>query len=108
MSSLMGLLTMARRAGKVKMGMDMTKDAVKNGEAKAVLVADDVSEKSLKEVKYVCKRYGGVEIYSMGLSMEEIGYDLGKKVGIVALCDKGFAKKISTMLNIIENDSEIG
>lgn len=108
MNNLMGLLTMARRAGKVQMGMDMTKDAVKNGVAKAVLVANDVSEKSLKEVKYVCKRYGDVKIYSMELSMDEVGYDLGKKVGIVALCDKGFAKKISTLLKMIENDTEIG
>lgn len=108
MNNLMGLLTMARRAGKVQMGMDMTKDAVKNGVAKAVLVANDVSEKSLKEVKYVCERYGDVKIYSMELSMDEVGYDLGKKVGIVALCDKGFAKKISTLLKMIENDTEIG
>ncbi len=101
MNGIMGLLTMARRAGKVKMGMDMTKDAVKNGEAKAVLVASDLSEKSLKEVKYVCQKDKVVKIYSTGLSMEQIGYELGKKVGIIALCDKGFAKKISTVLEEI-------
>lgn len=98
MNSAMGLITMARRAGKIKMGMDMTKDAVKNGEAKAVLVAEDLSEKSLKEVKFVCESAKGVKIYSLGLKMDEVGYDLGKKVGIIAVCDMGFAKKLSTIL----------
>lgn len=106
MNAVMGLVTMARRAGKLKMGMDMMKDACENGEAKAVVTATDISEKSLKEVKFVCKKHG-VKIYSADMSMQDIGYDLGKRVGIMAVCDKGFAKKLSTLLTEIENDTQL-
>lgn len=105
MNKLMGILTMCRRAGKLQMGMDMTKDACANGVAKGVLVASDVSEKSLKEVKFVCKKYNDLPIYSMDMTMEEVGFELGKKIGIAAVCDKGFMKKISTILKELENDA---
>ncbi|MBE6837589.1 MAG: 50S ribosomal protein L7 [Ruminococcus sp.] len=106
MSDIMGTVTMCRRAGKLQMGMDMTKDACANGVAKGVLVATDISEKSLKEVKFVCKKYN-TPIYSLGISMEEVGFKLGKKIGIAAVCDKGFMKKIGSVLEEVENDTEI-
>lgn len=102
----MGTVTMCRRAGRLRMGMDMTKDACAAGEAKAVLVAEDVSAKTLKEVKFVCAKYG-VKLYAMGIPMDEIGFELGKRVGILAVCDDGFAKKTGRILETIENDTEI-
>lgn len=107
MSDIMGTVTMCRRAGKLQMGMDMTKDACANGVAKGVLVATDISEKSLKEVKFVCKKYNNVPIYSLGMTMDEVGFKLGKKIGIATVCDKGFMKKIGSLLSEIENDTEI-
>lgn len=107
MSSVMGLLTMCRRAGRLKMGMDMAKDGCASGEAKSVLVADDISEKSLKEIKFVCKKYGSLPVYRLGMTMEEVGFGLGKKIGIAAVCDKGFSDKIGSMLERVKNDTEI-
>ena len=49
-----GLLGICRKAGKLKLGMDMTKGACESGEAKAVFTASDISQKSLKEVKFSC------------------------------------------------------
>ena len=105
MSSVMGILTMCRRAGKLRMGMDMAKDGCASGEAKCVLVADDISEKSLKEIRFVCAKYENIPVYSLGMTMDEVGIGLGKKIGIAAVCDKGFFKKIGSMLERIENDN---
>lgn len=107
MSNVMGILTMCRRAGKLRLGMDMAKDGAKTGEAKAMLVATDISEKTLKEIRFVCAKYNNLPIYSMGMTMNEVGFSLGKTIGVAAVCDKGFAEKISTMLEKVENNTEI-
>lgn len=103
MNNKMGLLTMCRKAGKLRLGMDMTKTSCKNGEAAAVFVASDFSAKSLKEVKFVCSREN-VPLYSLGITMEEIWYDLGKKVGVMTITDGGFASSCAKGLEQIEID----
>ncbi len=91
MKSKMGLITMCRKAGKLQIGMDMVKEACRNGSASGVFIADDLSSKSLKEIKFVCSRYG-VNLYGLGLSMDEIWADLGKRAGIMAVTDSGLCK----------------
>jgi ribosomal protein L7Ae-like RNA K-turn-binding protein len=101
--SKIGLISMCRRAGKLVMGMDMVKDACAAGTAKAVFAAKDFSPKSLKEVKFSCARYG-IEIYSLDMTMDEIGDGLGKRTGVVAMTDAGFAKSCKKGLVQIEID----
>lgn len=103
MNKIMGLLTMARRASKLALGMDMTKDACKSGEAKCVCVANDISNKSLKEVKFFCS-LDNVPLYSLAMTMDEVGEQLGKKVGIIAVLDSGFYKKTKTLIEEISLD----
>lgn len=104
-SNKMGLITMCRKAGKLQMGMDMVKDACRNGTADGVFIASDFSEKSLKEIKYVCYNEG-VPIYSLGISMDEIWNDLGKRVGVMAISDKGFFKSCIKNLEQIDIDPD--
>ena len=101
-----GLLSICRRAGKLVMGMDMVKSACHEGKAYGVYVASDLSEKSLKEVMYVCFR-NNVKLYTLGLSMEEICDGIGKKTGIIAICDGGFNKKAASMLQQLEIDKTL-
>lgn len=103
MNNKMGLVTMCRKAGKLSLGMDMVKDACRNGTAFTVFAADDLSAKSLKEVKFVCSKYN-VKLYSIGLSMDEIWNDLGKRTGVMAILDSGFAKSCAKGLCEISTD----
>ncbi|WP_295152156.1 ribosomal L7Ae/L30e/S12e/Gadd45 family protein [uncultured Ruminococcus sp.] len=86
-----GLLSMCRKAGKLVMGMDMVKDACAAGTARAVFIADDLSAKSQKEVRYNCARYD-VKMYKLGVTMDDIAYGVGKRTGVLAITDAGFAK----------------
>lgn len=99
----LGLISICRKAGKLVMGMDMVKDACNTGTAKAVFAASDFSPKSLKEVKFACAR-NGVKLYSLGLTMDEIGAGLGKRTGALAMTDGGFAKSCAKGLEEIEID----
>lgn len=106
MNKIMGLLTMARRAGKLSLGMDMSKDACKNGISKGVCTAADISPKSLKEIKFVCM-CENVPLYALGIDMESVGTQLGKKVGIISVNDSGFMKKAKTYMEEIEIDNDM-
>jgi len=99
----LGLISICRKAGKLVMGMDMVKDACNTGTAKAVFTASDFSPKSLKEVKFACAR-NGVKLYSLGITMDEIGAGLGKRTGAIAMTDGGFARSCAKGLAEIEID----
>lgn len=100
----LGLLSMCRKAGRLSMGMDMVKDACNTGSAKGVFVADDLSEKSLKEARFVCGR-NGIKLYALGMSMDEIAQGLGKRTGLIAVTDAGFAKSCAKGLEEIDTDT---
>ena len=95
-----GILSMCRKAGRLVMGMDMVKDSLENGEAKAVFVCNDISEKSLKEVKFFCNKYGK-KLFALDYTMDQAGQCIGKKVGVISVTDGGFAKSISKGLEQI-------
>ncbi|MBO5447939.1 MAG: ribosomal L7Ae/L30e/S12e/Gadd45 family protein [Ruminococcus sp.] len=96
---------MCRKAGKLAMGMDMVKDSCMNGSAKAVFAAADFSPKSLKEIKFACARYG-VKLYSLDMTMDEIGSGLGKRTGVIAMTDSGFAVSCAKGLKPVEIDPD--
>lgn len=101
MKSKLGLISMCAKAGRLSLGMDMAKDACRSGNARGLFVADDLSEKSLKEMKYYSARYG-VKLYSLGESMENIQAQLGRRTGIIAINDAGFAKSCAKGLAEID------
>ena len=102
MNNKMGLITMCRKAGKLVMGMDMVKDACNTGTAKAVFASTDFSTKSLKEVKFFCEKTNK-KLFSLDYTMDEMGFCIGKRAGVIAVTDSGFAKSISKGLEQISS-----
>jgi len=84
------LLSVCIKAGKTVKGFDSVCDAVKNGRAFCVLISSDASEKTVKEVNFVCTEYG-VPVIETGLSKEQTGRLFSKNVAVTAVCDKNFA-----------------
>lgn len=101
-----GLLSMCRRAGKLSAGMDMVKSSCNTAQAFGVYVASDISEKTLKEVKYICYKTG-TALYDLEMTMQQICDSIGKRVGVLAICDKGFNKKASSSLSQIPIDETV-
>lgn len=90
---LLNLLGIARRAGKITMGMDPVKSSIAKGETRVVLVARDFSSRSASGIESVCEEWGQ-ECLHLGQSMDEIGMAIGKRVGVISVNDAGFAKKV--------------
>lgn len=90
---LLSLLGIARRAGKLTMGFDPVADDVAARKAKLVVVASDLSQRTLKGVRDVCAQ-SNVPCVSLGRTMDEIHWSLGKRTGVLATADHGFAQSI--------------
>ncbi len=101
-SNSLNILSIARRAGKIVMGMDITVENIKAGLCSCVCIASDLSEKSKKEILFVCEKEN-VAVFDAGVSMDEIKNVLSKRSGIVAVLDKGFAKKLESILTKVSN-----
>ncbi len=95
---LSGFLGLCRKAGKLVFGFDMTVEAMQKGTANSILLSADCSERTARNIKRIaedCK----TEIYILPLTMDEIGYAVAKRVGVLAVCDSGFSKKIKELLD---------
>ena len=101
MNKALNLLTMCRKAGKLELGMDPSKDACKTFRAKCVIITNDISPNSLKEVRYVCSD-NNIPMMKLDCAGEEIWAALGRKSVVLAVCDAGFSKKLSQMLEAVD------
>lgn len=107
MDKLLGMIGLSRRAGKVSVGADRCTNSIKNGNAKLVLLADDASKNTKKEIKNSCVYYNIRCIeYSDKLT-------LGNSVGIgecgtLSVNDDNFAKAILDRFNISLRDERKG
>ncbi len=98
-----GMITICKKAGKLAVGMDMVKKVCREGSAAAVFITTDISEKSFKEVRYICAR-NSVKLYRLEMTMDDMWYGLGKRAGIIAMTDHGFAKSCAKGLEQITID----
>ncbi|NLN82024.1 MAG: 50S ribosomal protein L7 [Clostridiales bacterium] len=102
---LFGLLGIARRGGKLAVGFDAVAALMAEGKGSALLIADDLSEKTEKELRFKAGERES-EIVRLPLGKDEIGsaLGLGKPVGILAIDDKGFAKTVLMLCSHHEGD----
>ena len=93
---LSGFLGLSRKAGKLVFGFDMTAESMQKGTAKLVLLSNDCSERTARNIKRIAEETG-TEILILPLSMDEIGYAVAKRAGVLSVCDSGFSKKIKEL-----------
>lgn len=90
---ILDLLGLVRRAGCMSAGYKASAESVAAGKAKLIITSSDVSEKTKKEVHFVCTKYSA-EAYEADFSMDELSGAIGLKAGVVSVNDSGFAAKI--------------
>ncbi len=94
---LLGFLGLCKKAGKLTFGFDLTVEAMQKGTADSVLLSGDCSERTARNIKRIAGETG-TEILILPLTMDEIGYAVAKRAGVLAVCDSGFSKKIKELL----------
>lgn len=100
-NKLLSLLGLARRAGKLVCGYDASVEAAANAEAKGLIAALDISDKTFKNLKFEADKYG-IPCLRMVETTFEASAATGRKAGVFAVCDEGFFGAIK---DIIENNN---
>lgn len=96
------LLTICKRAGRIIMGFDAVKEAVLEKGVSCVIVSNDISIKTLKEVKFFCNNTH-TKIVKLDIDSTDIFYALGKEVVVMAIVDFGFAKRFEEIGTLIKS-----
>ncbi|MCL2014352.1 MAG: ribosomal L7Ae/L30e/S12e/Gadd45 family protein [Oscillospiraceae bacterium] len=73
-------------------GFDAAVKAVRTGKAVLILMCEDLSPKTAKELNY--KTAGRVKTVRTNFNMNELSECIGHKTGIITITDQGFADKI--------------
>lgn len=94
---LLSFLGIARRAQKLSMGADAAQEAMQKGKTKLLLLASDLSEHSERSARAAAQA-ASTPVLPAGVTMDEIAFSVGKRTGILAVNDSGFAGKLRTML----------
>ena len=76
MNKIYGLLGISTKAGKLVSGTDLVLEEIKKEKVKLVIVAEDASEKTIKNIIYYCNRYN-VRYIVFG-KIEELSKAIGK------------------------------
>ncbi|MBE7051708.1 MAG: 50S ribosomal protein L7ae [Ruminococcaceae bacterium] len=89
----MGLLGLAKKAGRVVSGETACKEAVRFGSSCLILVASDASSNTFKNITDSCKFY---EVpYAVAGTKESLGNAIGNAYNaVVSVNDEGFANGI--------------
>ncbi len=92
MDRLLSMAGLALRAGKVRFGVFMTEKALREGRAKAVVIASDLGKDNRKKILSAA---GDRVPVAESLSRTEIGRALGKKeVPVFCICDENLAAAV--------------
>lgn len=98
--SVLSLLSIAKKAGRIAAGEFQTEHAVKSGKASLVIVSQEASENTKKKFRNMCAFYE-VPVYSYGTKVQ-----LGAAIGCefrasLAVTDEGLAKSLEKQLSSI-------
>lgn len=84
------ILGLARKGGKISIGFDVACKDIEKKRAKLIIIASDASEKTKKNIIFVCNKYNC--IYKEYGEKEILGKNLGKKVvSVVSINDDNIA-----------------
>lgn len=98
MDKIYGILGIAAKAGKIVSGFDAIQDATKRKQVTLIIVAKETSEKTQKEMRFICDKYG-IPLVVFG-NIEGNSHAIGKKNrALIGICDEGLAKKFLELIN---------
>lgn len=101
-ASVLRMIGLAKRAGKLAVGTDAVLNAVRGSKGSAiVLIASDASPRTTKQITDKCSFYG-VALVSLDADRSAIAAALGSKDGQISACavtDRNMAIKIDHLIN---------
>lgn len=96
----LNLLGLCRRAGKLSLGHDASFGSISKSKAKLCLLSSDASDRLKKEfLRSATFEDRKLEVVELDYTMEQIQFAIGSKVAVMTVNDKGFARKLTELIN---------
>lgn len=103
MNKVLGLLGFASKAGKLSYGFDAVHTALSQKKSKLLLIANDVSPKSQKEVLFFGDKFKTKTIVLDECDMQMLSHAVGRKCGIISVNDDSFSQGLLSAINAGRN-----
>ena len=91
---ILTLLGFAAKSGNLSYGMQSAKYSVLGKKAKLVLVSYEISEKSRKEMAFVCDKSAVKCVVLEEFDINTVSAAIGRKCGILSVNDNQFASAV--------------
>lgn len=97
-NKVLGLLGLCTKAGDICFGTDATIDLITRRKVKLVIVANNASDRTKRNLEFICKQ-NNTKIYFYGV-IEELSKAIGKKnKAIIGIKNENFANQIEKIIN---------
>lgn len=90
-NKILTLLGFASKASKLDFGFDASVESMKKKKTKLIIAANDISNKTLKEIVFFAEKYQTKHIILEDIDIETLSKAVGRRCGIIAVNDEGFA-----------------
>ncbi len=102
-NKLLGALGLLRKAGALVMGFEAVGEAAAKGKLHLIILAEDLSPKSARQMHIVGEKHN-IEVVTAPIPIEEIGYLLGKRAGILGAANEGLADKVRMEISRVSEE----
>ncbi len=91
------LLHLARKAGKLKMGFDASKNSCENGVAKLLIIAENLSKNTKKKIMEIAYAYNVKAIKILSKKKFSESFNV-RELGIICVEDTNFSNGIKNLV----------
>ncbi len=97
--NLKGSLGLCRRANKMAIGHDAVVTSIKAKKSYLSIACKDASERVKREIADECSFDNrNIPFVEADFTMQELSLCIGKRAGVISIEDRGFAKKLQSIL----------
>lgn len=96
-NKFLNLLGICRKAGRLTLGAAKTTELIKAHKVKAIFIANDLSNKTEKELKFATEQQN-IRVARTNFTIEELSRALGTPAGVVSTDDEGFANALYKLI----------
>lgn len=100
---ILTLLGFASKAGKLSYGFDAVKTALSQKKSKLLLIANDISPKTQKEIMYFGDRFKTKVIALELFNIETVSHAVGHRCGVISVNDISFSEALISAINARRN-----
>ena len=100
------VLGFASKAGKLSFGFDAACSALSQKKSKLLLIANDISHKSKKEVLFFGEKFKTTAIVLENYDSETVSHAVGRKCGIISVNDESFSQGLISAISVGRNLNE--